>query len=177
MDRIKQNERTKIKDKYLNDNKEALLEWAIKKGIEGDERMVLSEVFSRTLGIKALKTRGYNHFSQTPLTCHYDLDNGVRYECKFRTNDADEYPTDDLSEKKTDWKEVKNSPVPVLLLYMFWDGVVRCYDMSRPCKTDGQWTHNSTTAKPGKEITEGKLSYCPDSALWTTTITMPDEFV
>lgn len=176
MDKILQRKRMAIWKKYQYDNKEALLEWATKKGIVGDEVMVLSEVFSRTLGMKALKEMGHHHFVQTPLTCHYDFDNDVRYECKFRTNDADEYPTDDLTEKKTDWDEVKNSPVPVLLLYMFWDGVVRCYDMSKPCG-DGEWTHSKTTAKPGKEITEGKLSYCPDSALWTTTITLPDEFV
>lgn len=181
-------ERTKIRDKYLIDNKETLLAFAKKYGFydkDKDEDFVLLEALSRIVALKAVKKKYPTAtFTIMPLRHHYDFevhspDGAIRYvEAKFRTNDDGLYPTDDISNCKKGYiTAITNTDNPIDLYYTHWDGIVRVYDIKKPCDTYGDWNHNQTTARPGKRITEGKLSYCPDSALWTTTITLPDEFV
>lgn len=173
MDRIKQAERYYKWKQFQHKNEEQILDWAYRNGISGSViEFVLAEAFGRVMAVKGIRSvLPYAVITQSDLLSHYDMEvDGYRIETKFRLNDSDEYPTDDLSLKKTEWENID------LYINVFWDGVVRCYDIKYPCG-EGEWSHNKTTATAGETITESRLSFCPDEALWTTTITMPDEFV
>lgn len=192
---------------FLHKNELKLAGWAVAKGIvtreqieeeeircrreypaeEGEEKfnkwknILLCEVFSRTMGMMALRKRyGWEkdaEFIQMPLSCHYDFiaPDGRRYECKFRTNDSNEYPTDRIDEEKKDWVTTATMD-DIDLLYMLWDGIVRVYDFSKPDAT-GEWEkYNNSVSHYGlnadtKYVTKPYVEWYPSSAIWTATTT------
>lgn len=157
--------------RFQQANSGSFLTWGEKHLITGNTDFVLSEVFSRVIGVKALALSSALTISQAPLTAHYDLvtDGDTRIDVKFRLNDSDEYPTDNISESKIGYGEADQ------ILCVFWDGVCRLYD-ANSYRSKGQWSHSAKTAQESEIITDGKVSYHPDDAIWTTTITMPDAF-
>lgn len=183
--------------KFVRNNEDYFMMWAVKKGIVTTSEIayasskddydewkdyLLTEVFSRTCGIKAIRQHyGWkvSDIKHMPLSCHYDLTtpDGHKYECKFRMNDNDQYPTDRIDEEKKEWV-VSASTEGITLLYTLWDGVVRAYDMSKPDNT-GEWkkwkrsvSHygsNTTT----DYVTQTFVEWYPQNILWSGTTAMP----
>lgn len=166
--------RREIWRNYYNTNEE-IFSWVLNHRIaSAATEYSLSEGFSRIMGVKALM----RHTSadtiatiQMPLYDHYDMVyDDERYEGKFRTNDSDQYGTDDISFKKTEYDCIDK------VLVSHWDGVVYCYNKEDHLPDVEVWTHSATTAECTKIITEYKVKYPFDKAIWTTTITLPDAF-
>lgn len=168
---------------YLKENKDRLINWALKRGIvnhiptDPDALdFLVAEVFSRVEQVKALKEKFGKGvlFRQMPLKYHYDMEVIVSgstqaYEGKFRCYDST-LPTSDITKKKTDYDECKNCPYPVYFINVSYDDKVRCWDMFDENVTASTWTHSEKTAVDGKEITEECLKYPNDKPLWEFTV-------
>lgn len=182
MDRSKQADRYFKWKQYQNTHRDILLEFADKTGIydkNAPEEFVLAEAYSRALAARAILNNYRNvTIIPQPLYHHFDFliideDGNKRgVEAKFRLNDSDEYPTDDISYTKKDFNATASTEFPIDLYYTFFDGTVRVYDLNGK-SNDGTWTHSSTTAAAGRTITDSRLSYNPMDALWTTTVSIP----
>jgi len=171
--------------KFQNEHSEDLLEFATKMGFAEKRaplEFILAEAFSRVLGIKVIRKNYIDaDIYPMPLYWHFDFlvvdgegnERGV--EVKFRLNDSDEYPTDNISISKKDYNAAVSDTIPIDLYNIFYDGKVRVYDLNGKSEV-GEWTHSSTTAVDGAKITDKSLSFNPTNILWTTSITMPDEF-
>lgn len=183
MDRSEQDRRKQIWKQYQNTHRDILLEFARKMGfydVNAPEEFILAESYSRALAARAI-LNNYGRDVQIipmPLYHHFDFliidEEGEKrgVEAKFRLNDSDEYPTDDISYTKKDFNATASTEFPIDLYYTFFDGTVRVYDLNGK-SNDGTWTHSSTTAAEGRTITDSRLSYNPMDALWTTTVSIP----
>lgn len=173
MDRSKLSRRKSKWKEYQYANADKLIDWGKNKGITGDTDFVLAEVFSRVVGLKALKNSSASTIVQAPLTAHYDLitDGGTRIDVKFRTNDSSDYQTELLSESKINFDEADQ------ILYVLWDGVCRLYESHSYRKIREKWPHKDKTAKEGNTIVEKGFEYYPEDAIWTTTITLPYDLI
>ena len=163
---------------YRNNNADVLVEYGRKCGITGDTNFVTAEVFSRIVSYKAIRNiSGTSLVYNAPLKGGYDYDTeaGTGVEAKYRNCLSDQYPTDDISFCKAERDDIVNHTGPVHLVYTFVDGISRCYDLKKAVENgiEGEWTHNKTTARDGKQITETKISFNPSMALWSTSITHP----
>ena len=178
MDRSEQAKRYYQWKRYQHRNEKELTEWAHKRGLEGSGEFFLAEAFSRVCLEKAIR-RWFPFDIEIRQMGMYDhFDAFVPYpisviEGKFRLNDSDEYPTDDITMKKADYVAMVDSGCPAYLACIFFDGVVRFYNIGDWNGT-GTWTHSGTTAGGGDLKTEMRLQYDPKDAVFTTTITLPD---
>lgn len=182
MDRSEQERRKKIWKEYQSKHSEALLDFATKMGIndpKAPEEFVLAEAYSRVLAAKAvLKNYPDCRLIPMPLYWHFDFllvdgeGNERGIEAKFRLNDSDEYPTDNISLTKKDYNRVAAETIPIDLYYTFFDGTTRVYDLNGKSEV-GTWTHSRTTASEGEVITDQSLRFNPYDALWTTSVSVP----
>lgn len=176
MDRNERAERWLKWKRFQQENSQGLLKWAEANGIVGDdEQFVLAETFSRVVLAKALRKQFPDcKIIQMGLYDHYDIkvENPLMVvEGKFRLNDDNAYPTDDLTMAKADYIAMVDEGCPAYVVDVFYNGVVRAYNIADG--NEGVWTHSSTTAESGYEKTESKLCYNPSDAVWTTNITLP----
>ena len=139
------------------------------------QKFLGTEVVSRTLGIKAIRQKyGNITLTQQPLLCRYDMTSsiGKRFECKFRTNDVEQYPTDDIDKDKKNAVYVSDEDTE--LIYIHWDGIVYSYDISRPCNGDKEWEKRyKTMDEDTPTVTMTKLQYDPNDALWSASTITP----
>lgn len=158
---------------FQEDNKEVLMNFAHTNGFDnGEEPFILAEAFSRTLIEKATRQVYGEKGKQQHLRCHYDTEVAdKKIEGKFRLNDSDQYPTDDISLSKEEYLEMEDS---CIIVFAHWDGVVRAYDLKGKHKED-EWHKPRYTTKDSEKVTETRLQYDPKDAIWTTTITLPPE--
>lgn len=171
--------------KLMKDRQNKLLEWCIKKGIITDtdtEKIpfALSDAVSRICSIKALRNiypESASSITQATLDCHYDMTIGpLKNEAKLKLNDSDQFSTDDISMSKKDYLD--GIADEVITTIINWDGVVRAYWLKDGIPK-GYWDKPSSTVLDGdndNKRTEGRIYFNREDAIWTTTITMPDEW-
>lgn len=164
---------------YCGRNEDKLMDFAAKNGFDeptAKKEFITAEAFSRTLTVKAIREHYQGcQLIPKPLRHHYDFDlitedgeqRGV--EGKFRTCDSTEYPTDDISLNKKEWIDEGK---PIDLVNIFYDGVVRAYDLNGP-STTSTWTHLAQAAVESRSITDERLQFKPEDAIWTTTVSVP----
>lgn len=182
MDKSEQERRKRIWKEYQNAHRDILLEFATKMGFNdpnAPEEFVLAESYSRALAARAVLANYPDcRLFPMPLYWHFDFllvdgeGNERGIEAKFRLNDSDEYPTDNISFKKKVYNKVSSETIPIDLYCTFFDGKTRVYDLNGKSEVS-TWTHSRTTATEGELITDQSLSYNPMDALWTTTVSIP----
>lgn len=148
------------------------------------KRKVLAEVFSRVIGIKIIcEMYGYrpSEIKHTPICCHYDLvtTDGKKFECKFRMCDNDQYDSDRIDDDKKEWNTTSTDD-DVVLVYTFWDGISRAYDMYNPSDI-ATWSKPKgsvdkfSSGYDVETVTKDTAEYLKDNCLWTTTIMIPPD--